>query len=99
MLFQAGLANFARNSPMAVNLDNDERAPLLFISGGNDHAVPAAVQPENFQKQAKHSQSATAYKLFEGRGHCACGEQGWEAVANFALDWAQKPVAGDRGVS
>jgi hypothetical protein len=29
MLFQAGLANFARNSPMMVNLDNDERAPLL----------------------------------------------------------------------
>jgi hypothetical protein len=27
-------------------------------------------------------------------GH-SCGEPGWEAVADFALDWALHPVAGE----
>lgn len=94
MLFEAGLANFVPNSPMKVNLRNNDRAPLLFIAGGNDHAVPQAVQRENYRKAAKSS-AITAHKLFEGRDHFTCGEAGWEAVADFALDWALAPKAGE----
>ena len=32
--------------------------------------------------------------LFPGRDHYTCGEPGWEAVADFALDWALAPKAG-----
>ncbi len=94
MLFQAGFANFTPNSPLTCDLGNSKRAPLLFISGGNDHAVPAAVQSENYKKAAKRSTAVTAYKLFPGRDHFTCGEKGWETVADSALDWALAPTAG-----
>jgi hypothetical protein len=57
--------------------------------------LPPAVQRENFQKNARHSQAITAFELFEGRSHYTCGESGWEAVADSALDWALTPTAGD----
>lgn len=95
MLFQGGLANFTPNATTAYNFANDKRAPLLFIAGGNDHILPPAVQHENFEKNAKRSRAITAYKLFPGRSHYTCGEKGWEGVADFALDWALAPVAGN----
>ncbi|MGK8676524.1 alpha/beta hydrolase [Serratia marcescens] len=94
MLFQGGLANFTPDAATTYNFANGERAPLLFIAGGNDHILPPAVQRENYEKNARGSQAISAYKLFPGRSHYTCGEQGWEAVADFALDWAQAPVAG-----
>ncbi|EPC6046623.1 alpha/beta hydrolase [Serratia sp. OLHL2] len=94
MLFQGGLANFTPDAATTYNFANGDRAPLLFIAGGNDHILPPAVQRENYEKNAKGSQAISAYKLFPGRSHYTCGEQGWEAVADFALDWAQAPVAG-----
>jgi len=95
MLFQAGLANVTPHTAMTYNFANDDRAPLLFISGGNDHALPPAVQHENYDKNVKHSKAVTAYKLFGGRSHYTCGEDGWEQVADLALDWALAPTAGD----
>ena len=95
MLFEAGFANFTPHSSMTLDFGNDDRAPLLFIAGGNDHAVPAAVQAENYKKWAKKSEAITAHRLFEGRDHYTCGEEGWETVADFALDWALNPVAGE----
>lgn len=95
ILFQGGLANFTPNATTTYNFANDDRAPLLFIAGGNDHILPPAVQHENYTKNAKRSRAISAYKLFDGRSHYTCGEQGWEAVADFALDWARSPVAGE----
>ncbi|MFV0457575.1 MAG: alpha/beta hydrolase [Actinomycetales bacterium] len=94
MLFEAGFANVAPHSSMTVNFANDDRAPLLFIAGGNDHILPPAVQRENYAKHVKHSQAITAYQEFAGRCHFTCGEPGWEAVADYALDWARAPKAG-----
>lgn len=94
MLFQGGLANFTPHAATTVNFANDDRAPLLFIAGGNDHILPSVVQRENYQKNVKHSRAITAFKLFEGRSHYTCGEAGWEAVADFALDWALAPTPG-----
>jgi hypothetical protein len=53
------------------------------------------MQHENFEKNAKNSRAITAYKLFSGRSHHTCGEKGWEEVADFALDWALAPAAGN----
>jgi hypothetical protein len=33
--------------------------------------------------------------LFEGRDHFTCGEDGWETVADLALEWAQAPESGE----
>ena len=65
---------------------NDSRAPLLFIAGGEDHIMPPAVNRSN----AKHykSETVTDYHEFPGRSHWTCAEDGWEEVADFALEWA-----------
>ncbi|MFF4369266.1 alpha/beta hydrolase [Streptomyces sp. NPDC001594] len=97
MLFQGGFAAVTPNVATTYNFANDDRAPLLFIAGGNDHILPSAVQHENYQKNAKHSQAITASKLFDGRSHYTCGEDGWEAVADLALDWALTPTPGVLG--
>jgi len=72
-----------------VDFDNDERAPLLFIGGGEDHIMPPSVQKSN-AKHYKKSKALTEYHEFEGRSHWTCAEPGWEAVADYALDWAVK---------
>jgi pimeloyl-ACP methyl ester carboxylesterase len=95
ILFQGGLANLTHGAATTYNFANDERAPLLFIAGGEDHILPPAVQHENFTKNAKHSTAITAYKLFPGRDHFTCGAPGWEKVADFALNWALAPTAGE----
>ena len=48
--------------------------------------MPPSIQKSN----AKHYKSSTTteYHEFPGRSHWTCGEPGWEAVADYALDWA-----------
>ena len=36
---------------------------------------------------------ATEFKEFAGYSHFLIGEPGWEAVANFTLDWVQRHAA------
>ena len=69
-----------------VDYKNDSRAPLLFISGGEDHLMPPSVQRSN----AKHykSNTITEVKEYEGRAHLLPAQEGWEEVADHALDWA-----------
>jgi pimeloyl-ACP methyl ester carboxylesterase len=95
VLFQGGFANFTPHAATTFDFADDERAPLLFISGGSDHILPPPVQKHNYEKNAKHSTAIAAHKVFPGRDHYTCGEPGWEAVADFALDWALTPEAGE----
>src|SRR5262245_41032694 len=83
-----------------VNYHNDSRAPLLFIAGGSDNIMPASVNRSN----AKHYKSDTITEVeeFAGRSHWTCGEPGWEAVADRALEWAlehARPAAVPAGAS
>jgi pimeloyl-ACP methyl ester carboxylesterase len=94
ILFQGGLAAVTHNAATAYDFSNDERAPLLFVSGGSDHILPPVVQRENYDKNVKHSIATTAHVVFPGRDHFTCGEPGWESVADFALDWAINPTPG-----
>jgi len=94
ILFQGGLANFTPDAATTYDFADDDRAPLLFISGGSDHILPSVVQRENYEKNAKHSVAITAHKVFDGRDHFTCGEPGWQTVADFALDWALAPEPG-----
>jgi pimeloyl-ACP methyl ester carboxylesterase len=73
-----------------VNYDNDERAPLLFISGSADHLMPPSIQRSN----AKHwnDNVITEVKQFEGP-HLLPASPGWEKVADYALDWALEHAA------
>jgi pimeloyl-ACP methyl ester carboxylesterase len=69
-----------------VDYKNDGRAPLLFISGGEDHLMPPSVQRSN----AKHykSNTITEVKEYEGRAHLLPAQEGWEEVADYALEWS-----------
>jgi len=66
-----------------------DRAPLLFIAGGEDHIMPASVNSSN-AKHYKDSPAVTDYHEFEGRDHWTCAAPGWEAVADYALEWAEQ---------
>jgi alpha-beta hydrolase superfamily lysophospholipase len=70
-----------------VDIDNDDRAPLLLIAGGADHVVPVAVDRETAKHYAKLT-AVTDYKEFPGRSHFTVGRIGWEEVADYALTWA-----------
>ena len=70
-----------------VNFANDDRAPLLFIAGGVDHIMAPAVNRSN-AKHYEQSKALTEYKEFPGRSHFTVGQDGWEEVADYALDWA-----------
>ena len=87
VLFEGALANLARHSPVQVDFRNDERAPLLLIAGGEDHVSPASLTESNLKKY-RHSTAVTELKVFEGRSHFTLGQEGWEEVADYAIDWA-----------
>ena len=73
-----------------MNYDNEDRAPLLFISGSVDHLMPPSIQRSN----AKHWNDSviTEVKQFEGP-HLLPASPGWETVADYALDWALEHAA------
>jgi pimeloyl-ACP methyl ester carboxylesterase len=92
--FQAAFANFNPNAATAVDFRNDSRPPLLLISGGKDHISPASVVKANYNLYRK-SNAVTDYKEFPERSHYTLGQPGWEEVADYALDWAVRQVAGE----
>jgi pimeloyl-ACP methyl ester carboxylesterase len=69
-----------------VNYDNPDRAPLLFISGSDDHLMPPSLQQSN-RKHYKPQNLVTEIKEFDGP-HLLPAWPGWEEVADYALDWA-----------
>jgi len=63
-------------------------APLLFLSGGMDHFIPSSLNYSNYKKY-QYTGSVTAYKEFSDRNHFVLGQPGWEAHAQYVLDWLQ----------
>jgi pimeloyl-ACP methyl ester carboxylesterase len=92
VLFQASFANFNPHAATTVDFHNDDRAPLLLIAGGKDHIAPASVTKANFNLYRK-SKAITDYKEFPDRSHYTLGQDGWEEVADYALDWAASHAA------
>ncbi|MFF4837045.1 alpha/beta hydrolase [Streptomyces sp. NPDC001315] len=70
-----------------VDYHNAGRAPLLFCSGENDHLMPPKVQQSN-AKHYKAEGTITKVTVFPGRSHLMPAQDGWEEVADYALDWA-----------
>jgi pimeloyl-ACP methyl ester carboxylesterase len=87
VLFQGAMANLDPRTPLKVDFEKDDRAPLLFIGGGKDHVVPAKVSRKMAAKYGR-SNAVTEYKEFAERSHFTAGEPGWEQVADYALSWA-----------
>jgi hypothetical protein len=61
---------------------NDDRAPLLFISGSEDHLMPPSIQRPT--RSTTSPNTITEVKEFEGP-HLLPAPAGWEQVADYAL--------------
>jgi len=84
------LANFTPgHQDVYVNFKNEDRAPLLFIAGGEDNLMPPAVNQSN-AKHYRNTKAITDYKEFPERSHYTVGQDGWEDVADYALEWAKE---------
>jgi pimeloyl-ACP methyl ester carboxylesterase len=70
-----------------VDYQNENRAPLLFISGREDNLMPPKVQRSN----AKHYNDKVMTEVVEFDGpHLLPSIDGWEKVADYALEWAER---------
>lgn len=91
-LFEAASANFSPHSPAKVEVDNEERGPLLLITGGQDHTVPGAITKATL-KQYRNSTAVTELEEFPDRGHSLTIDSGWREIADAALAWLKKNLA------
>jgi hypothetical protein len=57
------------------------------VANGKDHTVPAAVTKSAFKIQRKAS-TTTELTDYPDRSHYTVGLDGWERVADDALEWA-----------
>ncbi|ARZ72183.1 alpha/beta hydrolase [Streptomyces albireticuli] len=85
-LFQLALSNFARHSPAKVDTHNNNRGPLLLLSGKLDHTVPDVLTRSTF-KRYRESSALTEYQRFDDRGHSLIVDSGWPEVADASLTW------------
>lgn len=88
-LFQGAFANLNPKTPIKVNYENDDRAPLLLIAPGRDHIIPTSTSKAAFKLQRK-SKAKTELMEYPERSHYIVGEPGWEEVADHALNWAEQ---------
>jgi pimeloyl-ACP methyl ester carboxylesterase len=93
VIFQAAFANLNPRAATKVDFEKDDRPPLLVIGNDKDHTVPASVSKEAAKRLGK-SKAVVDYKEFAGRPHFTAGAPGWEAVADYALDWAIRHTGG-----
>ncbi|MFG6199931.1 hypothetical protein [Nonomuraea sp. JJY05] len=70
-----------------VNYHNDDRKPLLFISGEHDNLMPPKVQRSN-AKHYKSAKTIAEVTEYPGRSHLMPAQDGWEEIADHALAWA-----------
>ena len=88
-LFQAASANFNPHAQTKVEVDNEDRGPLLLTMGGMDHTVPEAITKSTY-KQYRKSTAVTDIVEFEDRGHSLTIDHGWREIADSTLDWLKK---------
>jgi pimeloyl-ACP methyl ester carboxylesterase len=95
ILWSSVLANFQLGRQDArVDYHNNNRAPLLFVSGSEDHIMPPAIQESN----AEHyrSNTITERREYAGYAHLLPAQKGWERIADEVLDWALQHALSDR---
>lgn len=73
------------NSFSVINFSKPHK-PVLFIGGGSDHIFPSSLTTK-IAKKYKDRSSRVDLKIFQGKSHFICGEDGWEAVADYIIDW------------
>lgn len=72
-------------------LFDNERGPLLLVSGGDDRTVASSVVLANYVYQ-RRSLAPTDYLSFPGYGHLLVTQPGWEHVADRIIEWLQQQL-------
>ena len=81
-----------------VDYTRTDRAPLLIITGEIDHVVPPAIGEAIVKKYTKTGSPAIVdYKTYPGRTHRLVSQDGWEEIADYALEWATTHAASATG--
>ncbi|MFF5624570.1 alpha/beta hydrolase [Microbacterium sp. LWH10-1.2] len=77
-----------------VDYARADRAPLLVITGEIDHVVPPAIGRALVKKyHSSGSPAVVEYREYAGRTHRLVSQDGWEEIADDALDWAVSHAA------
>jgi pimeloyl-ACP methyl ester carboxylesterase len=83
-----------KNGVTHVDYAREDRAPLLILTAGIDHVVPPAIGRAVLKKYTDSGSPAIVdYKEFPGRTHRLVSQDGWEEIADYALDWAVRHAA------
>lgn len=85
-LFQAASANLNPHAQTKVDVNREDRGPLLLTMAGHDHTAPASTIKSTY-KQYRKSSATTEIKEFEDRGHSLTIDHGWREIADSVLDW------------
>jgi pimeloyl-ACP methyl ester carboxylesterase len=76
-----------------VDFTRPDRAPLLFVAGGEDRATPPSLNRTNYTRYLEGSKAVVAYREFPGRSHLSIVRSGWQDMADHVLRWAEQPTA------
>lgn len=96
-VFQAAFANFSFSRATRVVKRNENRGPLLIISGGDDHTVPPSIARAAFEKQSKNGGTTQLVEI-DGAGHSLVIDHRWPEVADAAVAFLDRIGIG-RGTS
>lgn len=94
-IYETALVPESRNIPRSSRLKdgyidfNRPHKPLLFISAEHDHIIPVSLNIKNV-KAYKDRDSVIDIKVFKGRSHIICVQDGWQEVAGYVADWISK---------
>jgi pimeloyl-ACP methyl ester carboxylesterase len=88
-LSQMGNANLNPWTESKVDTKSPDRGPLLILDGEKDHTVPWAIANASYKRQ-KRNPSVTEIKMMPNRGHSLTIDNGWQEVAQTALDFVKR---------
>jgi len=93
-LFQAATANLNPWTEAQVDTLNQERGPLLIVSGQKDNTVPWAMANAAYRQQLLNPGHTEIVEI-PGRGHSLVIDSGWREVADTALAFVRRFAAPD----
>ncbi len=76
------------NDPYGKINFNKSHNPLLFISGAKDNIIPPSLNLSNLRAYNDRN-SIRDYKKFPNRTHYICGQNDWQEVASYVLEWVK----------
>ena len=88
-LMQMANANVNPWTEAKLDPKNPDRGPLLIIDGEVDHTVPWAIANAAYKRQKRNS-AVTEIKQIPNRGHSLTIDDGWQEVAQTALDFVKR---------